>query len=469
MTTGTAHDVSFLADVLSAETVSFATTDREHHASDASPHEGHLPDAVCWPTTTGEVAAVLSAANERGVPVTPWSGGTSLEGNPIPVAGGIVLDTHEMDDVSVRPDDLQATVGPGIVYDDLNEELAQYGLRFPPGISSGDVATVGGMIANNASGFNAVRYGETRDHVLRLEVVLPDGRIIECGRNVIKTSSGYSLKDLVIGSEGTLGVVTEATLALAPIPERKRAALVTFPTREDASRAVSELIRYGLRPGAIEFVDTLSIEMIDAYADDLDLRGEPTLILELHANNSGIEEDVAFARGICEDNDATGWDAAGDDRMDEIWRARRDALPAYRAYREDWDAAVIGDVVVPISKYPDIVTTVGEISNDLEIITPCVGHAGDGNLHYTPLVNLNNEAAVERAHELNERVVSAAIEMGGTATGEHGVGLGKRKFMDAEHAGAVDVMAAIKDAIDPHGIMNPRKVLPDESDQSAEN
>lgn len=462
MTSGRHHDTSFLADVLPDGKVSVAATDREHHASDASPHEGHLPDAVCWPTTTDEVAAVLAAADDRGVPVTPWSGGTSLEGNPIPVEGGIVLDTYEMDDVAVRPEDLQATVGPGVVYDDLNDELARYGLRFPPGISSGDAATIGGMIANNASGFNAVRYGETRDHVLRLEVVLPDGRTIECGRDVIKTSSGYSLKDLIVGSEGTLGVVTEATLSLAPIPEHKRAALVTFPTREDASRAVSEIVRFGLRPGAVEFVDALSVEMIDAYAADLDLRAEPTLILELHANNDGIDEDVEFARDICTDNGATGWEAAAEDRMDDIWRARRDALPAYRAYREDWDVAVVGDVVVPISKYPDIVTAVGEISDDLDLVTPCVGHAGDGNLHYTPLVDPDDADAVERAHELNERVVSAAIEMGGTATGEHGVGVGKRKFMDAEHAGAVDVMAAIKATLDPNGIMNPGKVLPDE-------
>lgn len=462
MTTGPEHDTSFLADLLPAGKVSFAESDREHHASDASPHDGRLPDAVCWPTTTDEVAAVLSATNDRGVPVTPWSGGSSLEGNPIPVAGGIVLDTYEMDAVEVRPEDLQAVVGPGVVYDDLNDELARYGLRFPPGISSGDVATIGGMVANDASGFNAVRYGETRDHVLRLEVVLPDGRVVECGRDVIKTSSGYSLKDLVVGSEGTLGVVTEATLSLAPIPEHKRAALVTFPTREDASRAVSETIRFGLRPGAIEFVDALSIEMIDAYAADLDLRAEPTLILELHANNDGIDEDVAFARGICEDNGATGWEAAAEDRMDEVWRARRDALPAYRAYREEWDAAVIGDVVVPISKYPDIVSAVADISDDLDLVAPCVGHAGDGNLHYTPLVDPDDADAVARAHELNERVVSAAIEMGGTATGEHGVGIGKRAFMDAEHAAAVDVMADIKAAIDPNGIMNPGKVLPED-------
>lgn len=454
------YDCEFLTTVVPEERVSLERSEREQFSQDASPHNPNLPDVVVQPETTNEVSAVLAAANERCVPVTPWSGGSSLEGNPIPVAGGIVLDTFGMDSISARPDDLQVVVGPGVVYDNLNEELGSHGLRFPPGISSGDVATVGGMIANNASGFNAVRYGETRDHVLRLEVVLPSGRIIECGRDVIKTSSGYSLKDLFIGSEGTLGVITEATLSLAGIPERKRAALVTFPNRRNASQAVSECMRYGLNPAALEFVDPISIKFINEYHSQVSFSEEPTLILELHGNNDGIDEDLSFARGICDDNGATTWEEATEDDMGEIWQARRDALPAARAYQENWDVAVIGDVVVPISKYPDIVKTVAEMSNELNLLTPCVGHAGDGNLHYTPLVDPNDEDAVKRAMELNDRVVSKAIDMGGTATGEHGIGVGKRKFLDREHGGAVEVMADIKDVIDPNGIMNPGKVLP---------
>ncbi|MEF8841094.1 MAG: FAD-binding oxidoreductase [Haloarculaceae archaeon] len=455
------YDCRFLADVVTEGRVSFAEGQREQFAEDASPHEGQLPDAVVWPASTEEVSRVLAAANERGVPVTPWSGGSSLEGNPIPVDAGIVLNSYETDGLSVRPDDLQATVGPGIVYDDLNEALASDGLRFAPGISSGDVATIGGMIANNASGFNAVRYGETRDHVLRLEVVLPDGRVIECGRDVVKTSAGYSLKDLFVGSEGTLGVITEATLALEGIPQYKRAALVTFDSARAASQAVSDTIRFGARPGAIEFMDTLTAEMVNRYSGT-DLAETPTLIVELHGDNSGIDEDVEFVRGICEDDGATGWEAADEDEMDEIWQARRDVYHATRAYREDWDIAVVGDVVVPISKYPDIVDRVVEESEAMGIVCPSVGHAGDGNLHYTPLVDTSDDAAIERALELNDRIVAAAIEMGGTATGEHGVGVGKRKFMRKEHAAGVDLMRGIKDLIDPNGIMNPGKVVPDE-------
>lgn len=455
------HDCRFLTDLVTDGRVNFTETRREQFSQDASPHEGSLPDAVVWPASTEEVSRILSAANERGVPVTPWSGGSSLEGNPIPVAGGIVLNTYEMDAVAVRPDDLQAVVGPGIVYDDLNDELAKHGLRFAPGISSGDVATIGGMIANNASGLNAVRYGETRNHVLRLEVVLPDGEVIECGRDVVKTSAGYSLKDLFIGSEGTLGVVTEATLSLAGLPQYKRAALVTFESARDASKAVSDTIRFGARPGAIEFLDAGTVAMVNQYSGT-GLDETPTLVIELHGDNSGIDEDVEFVRGICEDNGATGWESAGEDEMDDIWKARRDVYHATRNYREEWDIAVVGDVVVPISKYPDIVGRIEDESEAMGIFCPAVGHAGDGNIHYTPLVDTTDDEAIERALELNDRIVSAAIEMGGTATGEHGIGIGKRKFMRQEHAGALDLMRGIKNLIDPNGIMNPGKVVPDE-------
>lgn len=459
------YDCGFLSAILPVDRVTMESSRLEQYSQDASnQHEPAMPDAVVWPHTAEEVAAVLSAANERGVPVTPWSGGSGLEGNAIPVAGGIVCNTYEMTDVSVHPDDLQAVVGAGVVYDDLNAELASHGLRFPPGISSGEVATIGGMVATNASGFNAVGYGETRDSVHRLEVVLPDGRIIECGRNVVKTSSGYSLKDLFVGSEGTLGVVTEATLGLVGLPAEKRAAVVTFPSPHDACRAVSEIIRFGLRPGALEFVDAFSIEAINAYSDGADLPVAPTLIIELHANNSGIDEDVAFARGICEDNGAATWEAADESEMADVWRARRDANPALHNWRAGWDMAMPGDVVVPISRYPELIDFVNETADELDLVCSNMGHAGDGNLHYTPIVEVADAEMQARAEELNRRVVDFTIDLGGTITGEHGVGLGKRKFMAAEHGTALSVMRQIKDTLDPNGIMNPGKVLPERNE-----
>jgi D-lactate dehydrogenase (cytochrome) len=453
-------DCGFLDDLDLDGRVRLDAGERGRYAADASPHEPAEPDAVVHAASTDDVSAVLSAADDRGVPVTPWGGGSGLEGNALAVEGGIVLTTGDIDHVDPRPSDLVATVGPGVVYDDLNERLSRHGLRFAPGISSGDVATVGGMVATNASGFNAVRYGETRDHVRRLEVVLADGTVLDCGTAAVKTSSGYSLVDLFVGSEGTLGVVTEATLGLVGIPQEKRAALVTFPDERAAAEAVAEVIRYGVRPGALEFVGATQAELIDAYSDAVDLAAKPTLVVELHGNSSGVDADLQFVEEIFEAAGMERWTDAGRGEMDDVWAARRDALPAARAHREEWDVAVVGDVVVPISSYPEIVDAVETAADDLDLLTPCVGHAGDGNLHYTPLVDPTDDDMVERAAELNDRVVRAAVDLGGTATGEHGVGLGKRSYMEYEHGDALDAMARLKDAFDPKGTLNPGKVFP---------
>lgn len=456
------HDCGFLDELALDGRASLDREDRERFSKDEGPHPAHPPDAVVWPHSTGDVRTVLAAANERAVPVTPWSGGSSIEGNPIPIHGGIVLNTIEMDAVEARPADLQAVVGPGIRYDALNERLAEHGLRFAPGIAAGDLATVGGMIANNASGLNAVRYGVTRDHVRRLEVVLPDGRVIQCGRDVVKTAAGYSLKDLFVGSEGTLGVITEATLSLEAVPRARRGAVVTFPTREAASEAVAAVMGAGLRPGAIEYVDSEAVRVINA-ATDVGLREEPTLVIELHGNEPGVAADLEHVLALCEGAGATDREIAADEGdLDAIWTARREAYPAACDYREGWDVAVIGDVVVPVSKYPEIVARTADLSAELDVPCPCVGHAGDGNLHFLPLADPDDEATVERAMELNDRVIEAALDLGGTATGEHGIGLGKRKFMREEHAEAVDVMSDVKGTIDPVGIMNPGKVFPEE-------
>lgn len=455
------HDCSFVVDVITEGRVS---TDDEiliTHSKDEGPHDAHRPDVVVWPGSVTEISALLSAANDRGVPVTPWSGGTSIEGNPIPVEGGIVLNTYEFDEITVRNDDLQAVVGPGVVYDDLNATLKPHNLRFAPGIAAGDIATIGGMIANNASGLNAVRYGVTGDHVLRLEVVLPDGRIIECGRDVPKTTAGYNLKDLFIGSEGTLGVITEATLSLEGVPSHRHAALVTFRSSVTASQAVSAIMGSGLKPGALEFMDTQLVRLLNEYREDADFPESPLLLIELHGDAGDLSAQMNSVRTICEEHDAIQWSEADEGEIETIWRVRRDAYPAACEYYPDRTVGVIGDVVVPISNYPEIVRRIEEISETLDLLTPCVGHAGDGNIHFLPVVDTSDENAMDRVHELNEKVVGAALELGGTATGEHGIGIGKRKFMREEHGDGVDIMRGIKDVIDPNGIMNPGKTLPD--------
>lgn len=456
-------ELRFLYDVVEAGAIDLDRSIRRRHASDESVHPPALPDAVVHPRTAKEVAGILRGANERGIPVTPWAGGSSLEGNPIPVAGGISLDMNGFDDIDIRSDDLQVRVGAGVVYDDLNDTLARFGLRFPPGISSGDVATIGGMIANNASGFNAVRYGVTREHVKQLEVVLPDGRTITCGRPVVKTAAGYSLKDLFVGSEGTLGVVTEATLNLAGIPAATRVALVTFRTGVAASTAVADLMTAGIVPGALEFIDELTVRMVNDHTG-IDIPEAPTLLIELHGNAAGVEADVALTETICRDNDALEWQAASKERAADLWRARREALPAYRAYDANLEPAVLGDVVVPISVYPRLVDTIETLAEEHDLLVPTVGHAGDGNLHFAPLVDPGDDAARARAEELGIAIAEHAIELGGSVTGEHGVGIGKRKFMTAEHGEAVSLMRAIKRTIDPNGIMNPGKVLPEGSE-----
>lgn len=459
MSNADGYDCSFLSDVMMEGQVEYSNSVREHYSSDASPHEASLPDAVVWPMNTEETSRVVSAANEEDVPIIPWGGGSGLEGNAIPTTGGIVLNTTELTGVTVRPQDLQVDVGPGVIYDELNEELARFGLWFPPGISSGNLATIGGMIATNASGFNSVRYGETRDHILQIEVVLPDGQIITCGRKVIKTSSGYSLKDLFIGSEGTLGVVTNATIALTGLPEQKHGAIVPFPSADNASKAVSDIIGSGLVPGAIEFVGDTALRLINEYTDT-DFTETPTLFIELHANNSGITEDVTLTKQICDDHDSLDWEAASTDALSKLWTARRKAYDATRAHRPDWEVAMVGDIVVPISQYPAIVNRVSTRSTELDLVCPALGHAGDGNLHYAPLVDPTDDDMVARANKLNEEIVTTAIDLGGSATGEHGIGTGKNRFMPTEHGPSIELMTTIKNTIDPNGIMNPEKIFP---------
>ena len=460
MVTDSEYDVDFLDDVSIEGSV---TTDRatlEEYSHDEGPHTAHYPDAVVHATSVADVSTVLEACHARGVAVTPRSGGSSIEGNPIPVDGGIVLDTLPMDDVEVRPADRLAVVGPGVVYDKLNSKLESHGLRFAPGIAAGDLATVGGMVANNASGLNAVKYGVTGDHVHRLTVVLADGEIVQCGRDVAKSSSGYQLKDLFVGSEGTLGIVTEVALALEPLPAERRAALATFPTRVAAGEAVANIMASPLTPGAIEYLDSGAAGLLNE-TDDAGLAVSPQLLVELHGTNDGVDADMDVVRTSCQDADYVEFETAGEAEMDQLWAARRNVYPAACEYRPDATVAFIGDVVVPVSKYPDIVSKAAELSKELDLTAPCVGHAGDGNLHFLPIADLDNEEEFERATELNDRMVRAAISMGGTSTGEHGVGIGKRKFMREEHAAGVDLMRDIKAAVDSDGILNPEKVLPE--------
>ncbi len=460
------HDCSFLTDVLPDGQVSFGDSDRDNHAGDWASDgagTGVKPDAVVWPESTADVSAVLSAANERGVPVTPYAAGTSLEGNPVPEFEGVSMDMTRMDDVlEVRPDDFQIDVQPGVMGDVIDETAAGDGLFFPPLPSSGDISTIGGMIANDASGMQTVKYGEIADWVLELEAVLADGSIVNAGSKAVKTSSGYNLKNLLIGSEGTLGVVTRATLELEGRPQQIRGGRAIFPTLDDAAEAVMDAIQSGVNVAKIELVGDVSAEIAADYADDdADLPPDPMVFLEFHANH-GIDEEIDYCRSIFEGHDVEQFEMAEEAEMEQLWKARAELAFAIQMWEPDLQPLHPGDITVPISKLPEIIRYAKDRGAEDDIIVPCFGHAGDGNVHYSVLVNLNDPETIATGEEVYTDIVERAIEMGGTCTGEHGVGRGKRKYLASEHGEeSVEAMRAIKRALDPKDTLNPGKIFPE--------
>ncbi|MFA9503469.1 FAD-binding oxidoreductase [Natrinema sp. H-ect1] len=463
-----AHDCSFLEDLdLGDDQLSFADGRRESHATDWGTEEsgGVMPDAVVWPERTADVSAVLSAATDRGVPVTPYAAGTGLEGAAVPAHGGISLDLTRMDAVvDYRPDDFQIDIGPGIIGSNVDEHVAGDGLFFPPLPSSGEISTIGGMIATDASGMGTVRYGEIADWVLGLEAVLADGTVVRTGSRAIKTSSGYNLTDLLVGSEGTLAVVTEATLELAGRPEQIRGGRAIFETLDDAAEAVFDAVRTEVDVAKIELVDGLSARMANDYLDT-GLPDAPMVFLEFHANH-GIEAEIDLCRTIFEDHNVARFEMSDDDdEMAALWEARRELAFAVRSYDPDLEPLHPGDVTVPISAYPEVVHETKRLADEYDLLVPCFGHAGDGNLHYSVLADPSDPAQLERGEELYRAIVELAIDLGGTATGEHGIGEGKQAYLEPEHgAGAVEAMRSVKQAFDPTDTLNPGKVFPETAD-----
>ncbi|MFQ3318415.1 MAG: D-lactate dehydrogenase (cytochrome) [Natronomonas sp.] len=458
------YDCSFLSDLALDGTTSFEESARENHAADWVAQEAGLgvtPDAVVWPESTADVSTVLEAAHERDVPVTPYAAGTSMEGNAVPAFKGISMDMTKMNDVlEVRPDDFQIDVEPGVMGNVVDETAAEHGMFFPPMPSSANLSTIGGMIVNDAAGQKTVKYGEVADWVLELEIVLADGTVIETGSKAVKTSSGYNLKDLIIGSEGTLGVVTRATLELEGLPEQIKGGRAVFNSMDDAAEAVFDAVRSGVDVAKLELIDPLAGEMANAYFDT-GLPDAAMIFVEFHANH-GIEEEIEFFRTILNAHDVEQFEIASDDRMDELWRARDELAFAIQQYDPDLEPRHPGDVTVPISKYPDLIRYAKARAAEHDILLPCFGHAGDGNVHYAALIDPDDEAMLEAADDLYDNIVEQAIEWGGTATGEHGIGMGKRTFLEREHgAGTVQVMRGIKAALDPKDILNPGKIFPE--------
>jgi D-lactate dehydrogenase (cytochrome) len=452
-----AEHLTFFENLLGAERLSTRRADLELHARDQSFHVPHPPDVILLPETTAEVSAILRYANANRLPVTAWGVGTSLEGNSIAVRGGIMLDFARMAQLlEVRPEDFQADVQPGMTRVELNKALARYGLFFTP--EPGANATIGGMIATNAAGIKTIKYGATRENVLALEVVKADGEVLNVGTRARKNSAGYSLLHLFIGSEGTLGIITRATLKLAPIPSAYSAVLAAFSNVESAIRAVVEIVGAGLEPTALEFVDK---ETVNALNQDkgTHFTVAPTVIMEFIGE--GESEQLQLALALCRENGATHFESAqGTEARNKLWEVRHHTYESLVRVHPNKAQKII-DVAVPISRYPEIVLYADAALREHNLIGYKFGHAGDGNLHINVIHTPGDEAELARVEAANDQIVRRAIMLGGTATGEHGVGIGKRKFMAAQYGAAYDLMRQIKNLFDPNGILNPGKIFTD--------
>jgi D-lactate dehydrogenase (cytochrome) len=452
-----ADQAAALIAIVGSDRFSTGPSNRRLHLQDISPHRGVLPAGIIWPVTTAEVSRILAWGYESGVPLTPWGAGTSTEGNPVPMQGGLVIDMTRMDRVlEIRPGDLQADVQPGVLRKELNRQAGRHGLFFPP--DPGADATIGGMIANNASGVQTVRYGATKDYVMRLEIVLPGGKVIHTGCKAPKSSSGLDLTRLFVGSEGTLGIVTEATLRLTGIPSHYLAATVRFPDLEKASRAVALMIGTGLGPAALELLPPGLIRLMNAEKG-LGLPEMPSLFCEFHAASlQALKEISSLARELCEDCGAVGFsDAVEESARRELWRARHEAWETIHRAHPGKDCLIV-DAAVPISLYPEMVVFAQQEVDAHNAIGYVFGHAGDGNLHVVLVGDPGERSSWSRLDDINRRIVEKAIAVGGTCTGEHGIGIGKRKFMQLEHGESYELMKQIKQLIDPKGLLNPDKI-----------
>jgi len=454
----TQDQIDALSSFVEPERFSTGQSNRELHVHDISPHYGKLPAGIIWPVTTEEVAKILSWTYSRDIPVTPWGAGTSTEGNPVPTRGGLVVDLTQMNRIlEIRPQDLQADVQPGVLRKELNRHAGKHGLFFPP--DPGADATIGGMIANNASGVQTVKYGATKDYVMKITVVMPQGDVIHTGCKAHKSSSGYDLTRLFVGSEGTLGIVTEATLRLAGLPAHHLAATVTFDNLQSASNAVAVMMGSGLDPAALELLPPILINLMNREKN-LGLPEVPSLFCEFHGiSKTMLMEIEKLARELCEDCGATGFRSGVEEgARKELWRARHEAWETIHRAHPGKETLIV-DAAVPISRYPEMIVFSQKLIDDCNAVGYVFGHAGDGNLHVVLVGDPKNETEWSVLEDINHRIVVHAVELGGTCTGEHGVGIGKRKFMQLEHGDSYQLMRRVKELIDPKGLMNPDKIF----------
>ncbi|CAG7964402.1 unnamed protein product [Penicillium nalgiovense] len=420
-----------------------------------------LPVAIAYPKTTQEVSEIAKVCNKYRMPMIPYSGGSSLEANFSAPHGGMTIDFAFMNKVlEIHPDDMDVVVQPSIQWMDLNEQIKETGMFFP--VDPGPSAMIGGMVGTNCSGTNAVRYGTMKDWVINLTVVLADGRIIKTRRRPRKTSAGYNLTGMIVGSEGTLGIVTEATLKLAPIPEQTRVGVVAFPTIRDAASTAMQLIRKGVSVQCMEIMDDVQMDVINrAGGTGREWKVSPTLFFKFSGTVAGVADSIDMTTKLARGNNAQSFEFARDDReAHDLWSARKQSLWSMMALRKEGSEVWSTDVAVPISRLPDIIEISKKELVDLGLFASILGHIGDGNFHASIMYDRNNPAERERVEKVVYDMVDRGLEMEGSCTGEHGIGLGKKGSLKKEVGpDTINVMRSIKRSLDPNWLLNPGKIF----------
>ncbi len=446
-----------LRDVV-GDRVSTAAAVREHHGSGEDYFPAQPPEAVCFAHSTEEVSALVEICAKHGAPIIAYGTGTSLEGHVIALHGGVCIDLSEMNDIlEVNEEDLDCRVQAGVTRKQLNQHLRATGLFFP--IDPGADASLGGMTATRASGTNAVRYGTMRENVLGLTVVLADGRVIRTGGRARKSAAGYDLTRVFVGSEGTLGIVTEIQLRLYGIPEAMSAAVCQYPTVEDAVNTVIQTIQSGIPVARIELLDAVQMGACIAYSKLDKYESKPTLLYEFHGTEASVAEQAELVGAISDESGGGEFQwATRTEERNQLWQARHDAYFAALALKPG-SKGVTTDACVPISNLAECISETRRDIDETGVLAPVVGHVGDGNFHLVLLIDPDSEDDMKRAKALIGRLNHRAIAMGGTCTGEHGIGMGKLDYLTTEHGEAVSVMRSIKNALDPDNIMNPGKML----------
>ncbi len=462
MSTAIGEVAETLRETLGAEAVKDGDSERDLHSADISFHEPQRPDLVVYPSSTEDVSRVLAIANERGIPVTPFGVGTSLEGHIIPTRGGISLDLSRLDRIiDISPGNLTATVQAGVTRLALTRATGEHGLFFP--VDPGADATLGGMAATNAAGTTTVRYGKTRANVLALEAVLADGRVIRTGTRAAKSSAGYDLTGLLVGSEGTLAVITEVTVRLHAIPDQAVALRISFPDIESACRTAASIVAAGSGVTRIEFMDAWSMAAANAYSGTAYPEG-PCLFVEAAGSEDLVGADLELVEAIAGEEGATEIVSERDpDARARLWKTRHDAAHAAAAHFPGTKERAT-DVCVPLTELAGAAQFARAEIDRLGLNAGILGHAGDGNLHVAIQVE---PGGIDASEELVHNIVDDALARGGTCTGEHGVGLGKIGALVQEHGDLIPLMQAIKASFDPNGILNPGKVLPERPVASA--